>query len=177
MDLFLHSSPVAYWAPTNLGSWSFSVIPFCLFILFMGFSKQEYWSGLPFPSPVDHILLELSTMTNPSWVALHGMAHSFTESARQNYFKITLMISNHTFPITQTWISKLQKSFVYPSILYIHMTILNTCTCRSYSFLLQKHESQIVHCNVKKKNYFKWINYSSDQKVCSGFLLCPSGTR
>ena len=22
----------------------------------MGFSKQEYWSGLPFPSPVDHIL-------------------------------------------------------------------------------------------------------------------------
>ena len=29
---------------------------FCLFILFMGFSRQEYWSGLPFPSPVDHIL-------------------------------------------------------------------------------------------------------------------------
>ena len=21
--------------------------------LFMGFSRQEYWSGLPFPSPVD----------------------------------------------------------------------------------------------------------------------------
>ena len=29
-----------------------------LFTLFMGFSRQEYWSGLPFPSPVDHILLE-----------------------------------------------------------------------------------------------------------------------
>ena len=27
-----------------------------LFILFMGFSRQEYWSGLPFPSPVDHVL-------------------------------------------------------------------------------------------------------------------------
>ena len=26
---------------------------FCLFILFMGFSRQEYQSGLPFPSPVD----------------------------------------------------------------------------------------------------------------------------
>ena len=26
------------------------------FHLFMGFSRQEYWSGLPFPSPVDHIL-------------------------------------------------------------------------------------------------------------------------
>ena len=46
-----------------------SVISFCLFILFMGFSRQEYWSGLPFPSPLDHTLSELSTMTRPSWVA------------------------------------------------------------------------------------------------------------
>ena len=50
-----------------------------LFILFMGFSKQEYWSGLPFPSPVGHVLSELSTMTCTSWVALHGMAHSLIE--------------------------------------------------------------------------------------------------
>ena len=49
------------------------------FILFMGFSRQEYWSGLLFPSPVDHILSELSTMTHPSWVALYGMAHSSIE--------------------------------------------------------------------------------------------------
>jgi len=35
----------------------------------MGFSRQEYWSGLPFPSPVDHILSDLSTMTHLSWVA------------------------------------------------------------------------------------------------------------
>ena len=33
----------------------------------------------PFPSPVDHVLSELSTMTPPSWVALQGMAHSFIE--------------------------------------------------------------------------------------------------
>ena len=45
----------------------------------MGFSRQEYWSGLPFPSPVDHILSELSSMTHLSWVALHDMAHSFIE--------------------------------------------------------------------------------------------------
>ena len=37
--------------------------------LFMAFSRQEYWSGLPFPSPVDHILSDLFTMTHPSWVA------------------------------------------------------------------------------------------------------------
>ena len=70
LELFLHSSPVVYWAPTDLGSSSFIVISFCLFILFMRFSRQEYWSCLPFPSPVDHILSELSTMTRANWVAL-----------------------------------------------------------------------------------------------------------
>ena len=79
LKLFLHWSLVAYWAPTDLGSSSFSVISFCLFILFMGFSRQEYRSGLSFPSPVDHILWELSTMTHLSWVTLHSMAHSFIE--------------------------------------------------------------------------------------------------
>ena len=29
--------------------------------------------------PVDHVLSELSTMMCPSWVALHGMTHSFIE--------------------------------------------------------------------------------------------------
>ena len=78
LELFLHSPPVAYWAPTDLGSSSFSVLSFCLFILFMGFSRQECWSGMLFPSPVDHILSELSTMTCPSWLALCSMAHNFT---------------------------------------------------------------------------------------------------
>ena len=44
-----------------------------------GLLRQEYWSGLPFPSPVDHILSEFSTMTCPSRVALQGMINSFTE--------------------------------------------------------------------------------------------------
>ena len=79
LELFLHSSPVAYWAPTYLGSSSFSVLPFCLFILFMGFSRQEYWSGLPFPSPVGHVLSELSTMTCPSCVSLYSMSQGFID--------------------------------------------------------------------------------------------------
>ena len=48
-------------------------------MLLMGFSRQEHSSGLLFPSPVDHISSELSTMTCPSWVALQDMAHSFFE--------------------------------------------------------------------------------------------------
>ena len=82
LELFLHSSSVAYWVPTDLGSSSFSVISFCLFILLMGFSRQEYWSGFPFPFSVDHVLSELATLTCPSWVALHGTAHSFIELER-----------------------------------------------------------------------------------------------
>ena len=90
LELFLHWSPVAYWAPLDLGSSYLSVLSFCLFILFMGFSRQEYWSGLPFPSPVDHILSELSPMTHLSWVALHGMAHGFIELDKVVVHVITL---------------------------------------------------------------------------------------
>ena len=79
LELFLYSSSVAYWTLTGLGSSSFSVSFFCLYILFMGFSRDEYWSALPFSSPVGCVLSETSTMTSPSWVALHSMAYSFTE--------------------------------------------------------------------------------------------------
>jgi len=33
LELFLHWFPVAYWAPTDLGSFSFSILSFCLFII------------------------------------------------------------------------------------------------------------------------------------------------
>ena len=74
-----HSSPVAYWTPSDLEGSSSSVIFFCLFILSMEFSRQEHWSGVPFPSAVNHILSELFTMTHPSSVALHHMIQSFIE--------------------------------------------------------------------------------------------------
>ena len=72
LELFLHRSPVAYWAPTDLGSSSFSILSFCLFILFMGFSRHEQWSGLPFLSPVNHILSDLSIITSPFWISLQA---------------------------------------------------------------------------------------------------------
>ena len=73
----LYSSPVAHLIPYNLGGGSYSgVTPFCLFMLFMGFSQQEYRRCLPFPPPVDHVLSELSSMTHLFWMVLHGMAHS-----------------------------------------------------------------------------------------------------
>ena len=41
LELFLYWSPVAYWAPTDLGSSSFSILSFCLLILFIGFSSKN----------------------------------------------------------------------------------------------------------------------------------------
>ena len=124
LELFLHWSPVPYWARTNLGSSSFSVLSYCLFIVFMGFPGQEYWSlselrelvmdreawravihGVAksrtrlsnwsdliwFFPPVDHVLSELSTMTCPSCMALHGMVHSFIELDKAVVHEISLV--------------------------------------------------------------------------------------
>ena len=64
LEVFLHSYPLVYWKPIDLGGSSFNAISSCFFIMFMEFSKQECWCGLPFSSPVDHVLSELSTMTH-----------------------------------------------------------------------------------------------------------------
>ena len=86
LELFLHWSPVAYWAPTDLGSSSFSILSFCLFILFMGFSRQEYWSGLPFPSPVyavqirSNVSLSCVRLLATPWITARQASLSITNS-------------------------------------------------------------------------------------------------
>ena len=70
LKLFLHWYPIEYWVATNLGSSSFSVLSFCLSILFMGFSRQEYWSGLPFPSTWTSFC-----QTSPPWPTHLGWPH------------------------------------------------------------------------------------------------------
>ena len=79
LELFLHWSPAAYWAPTNLGSASFSVLSFCLFILSWGSHGKNI-------GVVCHSLLQWTTFCQNSslwliclWVVLHYMTHSFTE--------------------------------------------------------------------------------------------------
>ena len=87
LELFLHSSPVAYWTPANPGGSSFNVTSFCLFVPFMGFSGQECWSGLSPPSPVDLVLSSLSAISQPSCVVLYGMLQSFIE-----LYKATILV-------------------------------------------------------------------------------------
>ena len=84
LRLFIISGVISPMFPSIiLGNYQFGEFicqcPICLFMLFMGLSRQEYWSGLPFLSPMVHVLSELPTMTCPSWVALHGLANSFIE--------------------------------------------------------------------------------------------------
>ena len=73
--LFSSSMLGQYWP----GEFLFKCHFLLLFMLFMQFSRQACWSALPFPSPVYHVLSECFTMTHVSYVALHCMAHSFTE--------------------------------------------------------------------------------------------------
>lgn len=69
-----------------------------------GVPMLVYWSGLPF-LPVDQVLSEHFTMTGPSWVALHGVAHIFIvlckplHHGKGNIFSWIplLLLSNNTF--------------------------------------------------------------------------------
>ena len=77
LELFLHWSPVAYWAPTHLGSSCFSV--FLPFHVVHGVLKARIlkWFAIPFSSG-PHFVRTLhhnpSVLGGPTW-----HAHSFTE--------------------------------------------------------------------------------------------------
>ena len=115
LELFLHWSPVVCWAPTDLGSFSFSILSFYL----LGFSRQEYWNGLPFPSPVDHILSDFSTMTRPSWVAPRAWL-SFIEldKAVVLMWLDWLVFCDYSFSVSALWcplaISTVLLGFLLP---------------------------------------------------------------
>ena len=74
LELFLHCSPEAI---GHLPTWGvhFSIFAFS----YCSWGSQAKNTGLPLPSPVDHVLSELFTMTRLSWVVLHSRAHSFIE--------------------------------------------------------------------------------------------------
>ena len=49
---------------------------------------QEYWSGFPFPAPVGHVLSEVSTITCPFWVTLHGMARRLSYTSPSPHHRL-----------------------------------------------------------------------------------------
>ena len=71
LELFLHSSPVAYWAPTHVGSSSFSLISF------FAFSYCSWGSHGKNTEVVCHSLLQWTTFcqNSPPWPIHLGWPH------------------------------------------------------------------------------------------------------
>ena len=132
-ELFLHFSPVAYWAPTDLGSSSFSVLSFRLFILFMGFSRQAYWSGFLFPPQWTTFC-----QTSPPWPAHLEWPHSawlsFTELVKAVVHVIRLASFEHgVAPLSPHTDRQIQSIvvFIAPELIYCNVIL---CICRDLYF-------------------------------------------
>ena len=69
LELFLYSTLVAYWTLTAVLPVSY--IFFCLFIVFMGFSRQDDWSGFLLSSSVDHFLTKEYKKAIKEWKTLY----------------------------------------------------------------------------------------------------------
>ena len=73
LAIALHSSPVAYWIPSNPEGSTYSVIYFCLFILFTGLSARilEWFITSSFSGQcfVRTLHYDLSILGGPAW---HG---------------------------------------------------------------------------------------------------------
>ena len=87
---------VCLWAQCHV---QLSVTPWtvvCQAFLSMGFSRQEYWSGLPFPIPWDLLNPEIETLSLVS-PALAGGFITTVSRAAQNLLTTNLVENQHSF--------------------------------------------------------------------------------
>ena len=113
------------------GEFSVQCPIFLPFHTFMGFSRQEYWSDLPFSSPADHFLSEHSTTICPSWVALHSKAHSFIKLDKSVVHVIRLVGFLWLWFLLAQQLSNMQYSIINGShyaVYYLPITYL-LCNC------------------------------------------------
>ena len=72
----------------------------------MGFSRQEYWSGLPFSSPVDHIVWDLSTMpTHLEWPRRAWLSFIELDKAVVLVWLDWLVFCEYGFNVSALWCS------------------------------------------------------------------------
>ena len=69
-------------------------------LLSMGFSRQEYWSGLPCPPPRDLLCLEMEPMSLTSSVLGGGFFTTSTTWEAQ-YIQLVCIMLSHTLPWLQ----------------------------------------------------------------------------
>ena len=83
-------------------------------------ARNLMWFAIPFP--VDHILSELSTMTHPSWVALHGMAHSFIELDQAvGHVNYHMIQQSHSW--AYTWKKKKKQTTIQKDMCTLMFTV------------------------------------------------------
>ena len=104
----------------------------------MWFLRLEYWNGLPFPAPVDHVLSELFTMTCLSWVALHGIALHF--------------IKLHQ-PLHQDRLWSMKGSYTIPELLYCLWLLISN---------RKLFENLVIHLAY----YIVWQLFSPSILIC-----------
>ena len=89
--LFILSGVISpLFSSSILGTWGVHLS--MSYLVAFSYCSSGSQSKNTFPSPVDHILSELSTMTHLFWVALCGMAHSFTELNKAVIHVISLVV-------------------------------------------------------------------------------------
>ena len=67
----------------------------------MGFSRQEYWSGLPCSSPVHHVLSELSTSGEITPEKIKGWSQS--KSSTQLWMWLVMEVKSDAVKNNKTW--------------------------------------------------------------------------
>ena len=77
----------------------------------MRFSRQEYWSGLPFPSPVDHVLSEIS-VTHSSWLEITRLLLL----GRKAMTNVDRILKSRNIALSTK--AHLVKAMVFPVVMY-----------------------------------------------------------
>ena len=169
LELFLHWSPVAYWAPTDLRSSSFSILVFCLFILFWGSQGKN-------TEVVCHSLLQWTTFcqTSPPWPSHLGWPHtawlSFTELDKA----VIRVIRLTCFLWLWISVSALWCPLTTPTILFV---FLLPWTWGISSRLLQQSTASAPYLgwgvSPHHHPYWPWTWSSSSQPSCPCATTAP----
>ena len=104
----------------------------------MGFSSQEYWSGLPFPSPMHPCMLSRFSRVRlcaTPWTATHQAPLS-TGFSRQEYW------SGLPFPSSRDW---MRDGLKFWSI------------CHLYYFLKCQQMNYLFKMNLPTQMFLKWL--------------------
>ena len=111
----------------------------------MGFSRQEYWSSLPFPSPVGHILSDLSTMTHPSWVALWAwLSFSELDKAVVLVWLDWLVFCEYGFSVFALWCPLATPTVLLGFLLLGRGVSLHSCSSKVQPLLLTLDEGYLL---------------------------------